>query len=152
MKLFYFYFIFQQCSSPYLANDLNSVWPNLLGPNDIFWRNEWETHGTCAYELFPDQAEYFHKALILKYNNDVLSWLASNRIRPYMYRDYYVKSIKTAISRNFGAKPRLRCTTAYGIPRQLVEVRLCFNEEGTMPQDCLRPDINCGSRKIKWYT
>jgi ribonuclease I len=149
-----FYFLFQQCSSQFLANDLNDFWPNLLGDNDGFWRHEWDAHGTCAYELFPDQAAYFHKAIILKLNNNILSWLSVNNIMPDVTKDFSVRLIKSTIKTNFGAYPQLVCTTANGMPLQLLEVRLCFNEEGTMPKNCPPRDKGCGAwgNKIKWYT
>jgi ribonuclease I len=149
---YFFYFLFQPVFVTIFSEWFE--WPNLLGDNDGFWRHEWDAHGKCAYELFHDQATYFHKTVILKLTNNIQSWLSSKNIMPDVNRDFTVRSIKQTIKTNFDAYPQLSCTTVNEMPLQLLEVRLCFNEEGIIPKNCPRRDRNYGGSrtKIKWYT
>jgi ribonuclease T2 len=35
-------------SDPQLLQNMDTLWPNLLGRNEDFWEHEWTKHGTCT--------------------------------------------------------------------------------------------------------
>lgn len=72
-----------------LKEQMEEEWPSFMGNNDdaVFWKHEWEKHGTCATDVLPDEHKYFKTVLKLhyRYNLEVCLFvlsLASNRITP----------------------------------------------------------------------
>ena len=46
-----------------LRQQLDAVWPSYYGPNEAFWKHEYEKHGSCAEDVFPSELSYFNTTL-----------------------------------------------------------------------------------------
>ncbi|KAL0014071.1 hypothetical protein SO802_001140 [Lithocarpus litseifolius] len=112
-----------------LTPSLDKFWPNLTGDNEYFWRNQWESHGTCSEDTFNEHG-YFSKALELKENVDILGYLDDGGIKPLppkvVYRSSDISDVIEHGGHKFngtGHKPRLWCSE----DNKLLEISVCYN-------------------------
>ena len=47
-----------------IINDLNKHWHSKDEKNELFWKHEWEKHGSCMFNKY-NEFQYFKKALEL---------------------------------------------------------------------------------------
>ncbi|KAF3946635.1 hypothetical protein CMV_027121, partial [Castanea mollissima] len=66
---------------PHLITGLEKYWPNLIGDNISFWKNQWDSHVACSEDRF-DEFGYFSVALEVKKNVDILGYLDDAGIKP----------------------------------------------------------------------
>jgi len=128
-----------------MAVHLRDVWPSYFHRTNLqFWQHEYDKHGSC---LHATMEEYFAAALALQERHPLLDILQpSTRPQPL---DVYRRAIKARL----GVEPMFMCNTNW-LPRRepdahfgalpagtrrneqlLVEVGLCFAEDGTL-RDC----------------
>ena len=55
-----------------LLDRMDSEWPSFAGPDNTFWKHEWDKHGTCAESVFASEFEYFQTTLGLHEQDDLL--------------------------------------------------------------------------------
>ncbi|KAI7869606.1 RNase Sy, partial [Mucor mucedo] len=117
-----------------LYTRMNTYWPSYKDDNNLFWSHEWSKHGTCVTTLDPDcygtsytankdLVDYFSKALDLRDEFDLYAALKASSIVPG--KAYPVETIRTAISKAYGASVKLDCTS-----KKLTEVALNFYVRG----------------------
>ncbi|KAK7362329.1 hypothetical protein VNO77_04439 [Canavalia gladiata] len=119
-------------------------WPSLncAGPkktankssdNTMFWKHEWDKHGTCSGSL--DQHEYFEVALNLKDRIDLLQILQNKGIKPDG-KFYSVVNITQAIKQATGFEVGLTCNSDPSGNRQLNEIYLCVDKSASNFIEC----------------
>ncbi|WJX64876.1 ribonuclease T2 [Trifolium repens] len=139
------------CTDPSIVNDLNNIWPNYLGKNINFWRNEWDKHGTCALEVF-DQRQYFENVI------DIYNWVDIDyllrfelNINPDFNVDFDLPMFKQNIA-GILAMPQISCSGGNGMPVEIKEIRICLNDVGDQVINCPMADsFSCGTSTVKWY-
>ena len=63
-------------------------WPNMDGPNEDFWRREYEKHGSCVEPFYSDQLKYFVTAHRVATSTDLYSILqAAGSLYFVLYKD-----------------------------------------------------------------
>ncbi|KAG8382622.1 hypothetical protein BUALT_Bualt05G0096600 [Buddleja alternifolia] len=130
-----------------LVRRLNMTWPDLKRRStrhrrrQIFWREQWNKHGRCAWKffqkLFPhdEQKHYFKTALDLKDKFDLLKILQDKQIKPGNEVD--VRHVCRNISQATGGQdPIVKCTnytqnTTGEMVVQLAEIIICFNRNAS---------------------
>ena len=78
-----------------MITELEKYWPNLIGDNISFWKNQWDTHVTYSEDSF-DEFGYFSLALKFKKNVDIFSYLDDAGIKPLpkvLYRSSKISEI-----------------------------------------------------------
>ncbi|XP_048234489.1 ribonuclease 3 [Ricinus communis] len=126
-----------------IINDLNKYWPNLLlgQKNQIFWKHEWQKHGTCSQW---DLVDYFKESIKLAETLNLLKILESSGIKPddQLHR---IVDIKKAFKAH-QLEPLIKCNTKNKSDSyQLHEIRLCVNKVGMHFEKCQRrADMGCG--------
>ena len=78
-----------------MITELEKYWPNLIGDNISFWKNQWDSHVTCSEDRF-DEFGYFSVALKLRKNVDILDYLDDIGIGPLpkaLYRSNEISEI-----------------------------------------------------------
>ncbi|GLT64899.1 hypothetical protein SLA2020_373620 [Shorea laevis] len=125
--------------------ELDKCWPNMLGDNDRFWREEWKKHGRYSLNVFGSQFEYFNRAVTLcnMYNERIEEILSGAQIYPSNERKVKSSYIADEILDKLRSRPVVRCSDKYDpdvpsddSPKQLKEVILCFDVKGEDPIDC----------------
>ncbi|KAG8362633.1 hypothetical protein BUALT_BualtUnG0056300 [Buddleja alternifolia] len=137
---------FVKIRDPNLAMRLDASWRDLTRPLpyvmnlQMFWKEQWDKHGTCSWNLFRQQKLYFEKALILKDKFDVLDILQRNQINPGS--EVVVSHVTRIISQATGGVPIVKCTR-YPHPEtttkkvvQLTEIVICFDYNGVNVIPC----------------
>ncbi|KAL4607700.1 hypothetical protein ACB092_09G193900 [Castanea dentata] len=146
--------------NPALIKDLkprlDKCWPNLTGENEDFWKNQWETHGTCSEDTYSEHG-YFSKALTLKKNVDILGYLDNGGIKPLPPKVVYRKSeISDVIEHGghkfsgTGHKPRLWCSG----DNELLEISVCYDLHLVLmdcPPTLLNYQINMCNETVGYY-
>ena len=108
-----------------IENELNTFWPSVSGPNPLFWKHEWEKHGTCATSYLKTQFKYFSTTLRL-YNSlkidNVFKHFEPSNSHPFSY-----DVLSQAITKKYNKKAILRCSKNHRLAYQyLQEVMFCF--------------------------
>ena len=85
-----------------IENELDTYWLSLNGPNPSFWAHEYETHGTCAQDVLPNELSFFNTTLSLRSKYDVTPALASAGIVPSSTKSFTRNEFDTAIQNAFG--------------------------------------------------
>lgn len=127
-----------------LMPDMKIYWPDFLhsSPNSsVFWRHEWDKHGTCAAQLdaLNSEKKYFGKSLDLYKALELNSMLQKLGIRPSL-NYYQVADIKDALTSIYGVVPKVQCL----LPNQgeevqmLGQIELCFTKELVL-RNCTEP-------------
>ncbi len=102
---------------------------------DLFWKHEWDKHGTCAEPYIPDEYDYFKQAIVWHSKYRILDVLKSFNIKPN--NTYYAKQLmEDSLHYKFGHKVKLICEKNI-----LKNVELCFNKQLQMI-DCYE-DSEC---------
>ena len=103
-----------------------------------FWKNQWETHGTCSENTFNEHG-YFSKALKVKKNVDILGYLDDGGIKPLppkvVYRRSDIMDVIEHGGHKFngtGHKPRLWCSE----DNKLLEISVCYDSDLAHIMDC----------------
>ncbi|KAG8363098.1 hypothetical protein BUALT_BualtUnG0004900 [Buddleja alternifolia] len=137
---------FAKIRDPDLVRRLDASWRDLTRPiiyarrEQPFWRQQWDKHGTCSWNLFHLQKLYFEKALFLKDKFYLLDILQRNQINTGTEVD--VHHVTRIISRATGGHPIVKCTN-YPHPQtstrkvvQLTEIVICFDYNGVNVIPC----------------
>ncbi|XP_023246098.1 ribonuclease Oy-like, partial [Copidosoma floridanum] len=96
--------------------------------NEVFWRHEWNKHGTCAMNLpsTDSMSKYFIKAIQLLNQYNAGRILAEAGILPggtYAYRD-----VVSAVEESLGVKVNVGCAKhSMSKKSYLHEMGVCFN-------------------------
>nr|XP_004507010.1 ribonuclease S-7-like isoform X2 [Cicer arietinum]XP_012573091.1 ribonuclease S-7-like isoform X2 [Cicer arietinum]XP_012573092.1 ribonuclease S-7-like isoform X2 [Cicer arietinum]XP_027191155.1 ribonuclease S-7-like isoform X2 [Cicer arietinum]XP_027191156.1 ribonuclease S-7-like isoform X2 [Cicer arietinum] len=122
-----------------LEPQLIKEWPDVINQNDLdFWSYEWNKHGTCSMNKFP-QLDYFQLALTIKARINLTDVLRQVGVIPHKTTPHNINTIVTAIkSANNNNNPVLVCTSGTTIP-YLKEIRLCLYDNGTTYRNCPPP-------------
>ncbi|PIN13780.1 Ribonuclease, T2 family [Handroanthus impetiginosus] len=128
-----------------LIGRMQKDWPSLACPSGdgtIFWRHEWEKHGTCTSL---DQHSYFEAALDLKKKANLLQVLENGGITPG--KIYNFTTVKEAIQEGVGYRPVIKCNKDPANNTQLYEVYLCADTSAKNFIECpvFSHGIPCGS-------
>lgn len=129
-----------------LVKKLNISWPNLKGRNMLFWKDEWNKHGTCSVQKF-DQTQYFersHEMCNQTKLTHTLHILITSRSGSLLVTKGLIQA-EAATKK----KPLLRCvnhtTTSKSRVSLLSEIVICYEKDGTTLKDCIR-HTNCPSQ------
>ncbi|KAG7462761.1 hypothetical protein MATL_G00188200 [Megalops atlanticus] len=119
-----------------LMPEMKKWWPDLLHPDPsnstVFWKHEWQKHGTCAVqsEALDSEHKYFSKALELYHKLDLDGVLRKSNIVP-SEKFYNFDDIEEAIYGFYNVKPKIQC-----IPPKLGEnvqtlgqIEICFSKD-----------------------
>ncbi|XP_063773666.1 ribonuclease T2 [Pseudophryne corroboree] len=112
--------------------EMNKCWPDLFHQNhSVFWKHEWQKHGTCAASLpcLNSQHNYFSKGLEMYSNVDLNSVLVKSGIKPS--NTYQMKEIEDAIVNVYGVVPKIQCLPPQqgGDPQILGQIEICFSKD-----------------------
>ncbi|KAK9507350.1 hypothetical protein O3M35_007226 [Rhynocoris fuscipes] len=114
--------------------------------HNMFWKHEWEKHGTCAAQIpqLSTEFSYFLQGLNWNDQYNVTAMLEASGIIPG--NSYNVSDVWTAVKKSVGTNPHLAC---FNDPETkssyLLEVRICFNKSLEL--------VDCDGTKFenKWY-
>nr|CAC41959.1 S3-RNase [Antirrhinum hispanicum] len=117
---------------------LEESWPDLrrdskLGFSTIFWKEQWDKHGSCAWPLY-NYEKYFLKALEFKDKFDVLGHLVQDSLGPGTSPTVSRNLVNKTISQATTGIPILKCPSNY-----LTEVVICFKPTGVVVVACPQP-------------
>lgn len=117
-----------------LTAELAIHWPDFNGNGFIV--NEFNKHGTCAMEVFPDPLAYIKMALELKKEGRYFEALGLSPEDLEVVTERSAASLRYAFSKNGGPNVILHCQG-----RKLAEVRICIRKNdkaklGFEPFDC----------------
>lgn len=142
----------QSCSSQaYSPNEVKDLialmdddWGSLACPSsdsENFWQHEWSKHGTCSGMSVH---EYFQKSINLYGKYDITGALAKAGILPNGAH-YQVESIRKAIGTVLsGHLPGIECNTDKQGNKQLYQVYICVDTDGSTLIDCpVLPGSEC---------
>ncbi len=102
---------------------------------DVFWKHEWDKHGTCSEDIFPTERDYFLGAINMHKKYRVLDALINNGIKPG--DTPYSRSIMEGVLQmKYGKKARLMCERD-----KLKSVEICIDKRLNV-RDCVR-DSEC---------
>ncbi|XP_003616982.2 ribonuclease S-4 [Medicago truncatula] len=128
-----------------IEDRLHNEWPSLnSGQSDFsFWEMEWNKHGKCSTDVFPDPLTYFSFALTKSRAADIMRVLDLNAIKPSQREIFSaVRIVSAIVNAGFGV-PQLECNyLAY--PSELREIRLCLHTNGTFMQRCPYNNLKIG--------
>ncbi|KAH7306326.1 hypothetical protein KP509_22G006700 [Ceratopteris richardii] len=128
-----------------LEDDLQIYWDTLAcptGDGQAFWSHEWKKHGTCSGL---DQRGYFESALNLRESIDLLSALQNLGIQADG-GSYTLKAVQKALTQAIGHKPGVECNRDIYGNRQLYQVYICVDIDGSTLIDCpIYPSSSCSS-------
>ena len=94
---------------------LNTYWPSLNGPSDTFWQHEYEKHGTCCTDVFPDELSYFNGTLALPAQYNITSALAAHGIYPSNTKSFQLTAFNAALKAEYGQSAVLTCDSQHRI-------------------------------------
>ncbi|XP_073989102.1 ribonuclease Oy-like isoform X1 [Rhodnius prolixus] len=114
--------------------------------HNMFWRHEWEKHGTCAAQLPQLSTEFTYFLQGLNWNSEynVTTMLQESDIVPG--KTYNISTIWSAVKKSIGKNPHLACfNDPVSKSSYLLEVRICFNKSLEL--------VDCDGTKFenKWY-
>lgn len=92
-----------------IEDELNTYWPSLNGPSDSFWKHEYEKHGTCAEDVFPDEFSFFNGTLALRAQYDAVTALAAAGLRPSNSKGFTLPAFRKAMTAAYGTYPAVSC-------------------------------------------
>lgn len=92
-----------------IESDMNTYWPSLNGPNDTFWKHEYEKHGTCAEDLFPTEFAFFNGTLALRAQYDAVKALAAAGYKPSNSKGFTLSAFRKAMGAAYGTYPAVTC-------------------------------------------
>nr|BAA10891.1 ribonuclease (RNase LC1) [Luffa aegyptiaca] len=125
----------------HLESTLNVDWPNVItGNNKWFWGHEWNKHGICSVSKF-DQQAYFQMAINMRNSIDLLSALRVGGVVPNG-RSKARQRVQSAIRAQLGKEPVLRCRGT-GRQSRLLEIVMCFDDDGVTLINCNPANSNC---------
>ena len=110
-----------------VAEELIIHWPNVKDiPAFDFWEYEWRKHGIIAaqHPQMNSAVKYFQQCISWRKQFNIIVALEMANIYPG--KAYYVADVEAAVRKAFGHKPQISCTRTFS--PQLLEVRLCFNQ------------------------
>ncbi len=98
---------------------------------DLFWKHEWDKHGTCCEDIFHDERGYFIQAIIWHSKYQILDALEEFDI--YANNSYYNEQLmEDALHYKYGYKVRLMCHK-----NGLNSIEMCFSKN-LKQMNCLR--------------
>ncbi|XP_022155091.1 ribonuclease MC-like [Momordica charantia] len=137
-------FDFTKISS--LETDLNRVWPNVItGDNKFFWSHEWNKHGVCSESKFNMKA-YFQMAINMRNSIDLMNALKVGGLAPNGLSKSKQR-VQSALRTHFGKEPVLRCRGT-GSNIRLIEIVMCFDDDGVTLINCNPVSSNCANSFI----
>ncbi|KAB1202168.1 Extracellular ribonuclease LE [Morella rubra] len=113
-----------------LTNTMNQIWPSLnpRKPNEKFWGDEWEKHGTCTNSVYKyTQNDYFQLTC-----DSHLGIVPGTSHSIYDYKNAIIESELNHI-------PTFQCNSDWQGTVQLLEIRFCIEQTGRHLQDCNLP-------------
>eukprot|EP00762_Andalucia_godoyi_P003111 ANDGO_01066.mRNA.1 Extracellular ribonuclease LE len=120
-----------------LKSELQEYWPSLFDGPLFLWEHEWEKHGTCAEDLFPDELSFFTNTLNLRKRVDVLASLSIAGIVPDDHSQVKRTDIIAALEKSLLLPDNavmLECFWDKETSTQyLSEVRLCIGKSADLP-------------------
>lgn len=134
-----------------LVPQLDQYWASLTSTNNnIFWKHEWQKHGTCATVVpaLDGLVNFFNTTLhmYLKYN--FTEYLQNSGVLPSSQSTYKLEDIKEALHDDVKGAANFVCYSSknYSAP-VLAEIRICLSRE-LRPIDCKPKHSGCGQGEV----
>jgi ribonuclease T2 len=105
---------------------LNRYWPSLNGPSQSFWQHEWNTHGSCATDVFATQLDFFNSTLNYLAQYNISAALAAHGIFPSNTKSFPLTAFNAALEAEFGQTAVLTCDSQHRIE----VATLCISKQG----------------------
>ncbi|RWS31462.1 ribonuclease Oy-like protein [Leptotrombidium deliense] len=140
-----------------ILSDMKTHWTSLTLNDTIFWKHEWQKHGTCAHisRSLEGQRNYFQKTLQLFKALKLNEWLrnASILAKPLNSNsEYKLENIRKAISLKTGKRPRFECRIIRKRSQLftlLSGIYFCYERSALKLVDCSRnDDTDCGTNNV----
>jgi ribonuclease T2 len=110
---------------------LEKFWVSLNGPSQTFWAHEYEKHGTCAEDVFPDQLAFMNGTLAIRDRFDLTPALAAAGIMPSATKGFSPAALQAAATAAFGFPVLPSCDKEGNIDGVVV----CVSKQGAA-QSC----------------
>ncbi|KAK3025750.1 hypothetical protein RJ639_040442 [Escallonia herrerae] len=114
------------------VQNLTVRWPNLdyYSNNRRFWSHEWEKHGTCSENLYPQEA-YFNLTMQLYDRLNLLEVFAKSNISPGASGNQLLSRLNNSLVAYTGKIPDFKCRPGPSTTTLIIEVVTCYNSSGT---------------------
>jgi len=112
-----------------IISDLNQYWPSDKGGNEVFWKHEYEKHGTCAEAIdsLGNELKFMQGALALRSKADTQGTLEKAKISPSFTDTYAASDLASALS----TAAIFKCNSS----NYLTEIAICYDKT-LSPIDC----------------
>ncbi|XP_037273962.2 ribonuclease Oy [Rhipicephalus microplus] len=134
-----------------LVPQLDLYWPSLTSSNNnIFWKHEWQKHGTCA-TIVPELDglyNFFNETLTLYLKYNITEYLLNSGVVPTSEKTYQLQTIKNALHDDIKGAANFVCYSSrnYSAP-VLAEIRFCLDRQ-LQPIDCKAKHSGCGQGNV----
>lgn len=134
-----------------IVEQLELYWPSVTVKNfNIFWKHEWQKHGTCA-TMVPELDglfNFFNSTLNLFYKYNLTEYLYNSGVTPSSQKAYTLEAVRMALLDDMKESTNFVCynNKNYSAP-VLAEIRLCLNKE-LQPINCAYRSSGCGRGSI----
>lgn len=130
---------------------LDLYWPSMNNiNNNVFWKHEWQKHGTCATTVpeLDGLYNYFNKTLSIYLQHNITEYLQNSGVVPTSEKTYPLQKIKEALHDDIKEAANFMCYSNknYSVP-VLAEIRLCLSKE-LQPIDCRAKNSGCGQGDV----
>ncbi|XP_075556098.1 ribonuclease Oy-like isoform X3 [Dermacentor variabilis] len=130
---------------------LDLYWPSLTSTNNnVFWKHEWQKHGTCATVVpqLDGLYNFFNSTLSLYLQYNITEYLLNSGVVPTSKKTYQLQTIKDALHDDIKEAANFVCYSNrnYSAP-VLAEIRFCLNQE-LEPIDCNAKHSGCGQGDV----
>ncbi|CAB0006227.1 unnamed protein product [Nesidiocoris tenuis] len=114
-----------------IKDELNEVWSPIEKhrKSNVFWKHEWEKHGTCAdsMPMYPFEYSYFNQGIKWSRQYNLTTVLSNAGINPG--KIYNVSTVWSAVKDAYGKNPHIVCfTDTASKSSYIMEIRICFSK------------------------
>ncbi|XP_064484264.1 ribonuclease Oy-like [Ornithodoros turicata] len=134
-----------------LFKQLQLYWPSYTTNNsNLFWKHEWQKHGTCATSVSQLDGLYnfFNTTLLLYKQHNLTDYLYNSGIVPSEDKTYSVAEIEEALTDDLKGATNLVCYRTKNLTAPVLsEIRLCLDKE-LKAINCTTRHSGCGRKDI----
>lgn len=134
-----------------IEEQMNLYWPSVTVSNfNIFWKHEWQKHGTCATVVpqLNGLLNFFNGTLNLYLHHNITEYLLNSGVVPSSTKPYKLQDIREALLDDVKEAVNFVCynNKNYTAP-VLAEIRLCMDRE-LQPINCTYRSSGCGKGDV----
>ena len=113
------------------VTDLTTNWVSSTGTDEYLYAHEWEKHGTCTLDNFPNEYSYFQNVVNLNKRLNLAGILASAGITPgssLVSKSSVLEALTAGLG---GYEPLLECKSVNG-QKMLSSIYVCIDDTAAL--------------------